>query len=113
MNREIQTLPLTDIYGNQFKDSDIDFVAISALLIAGIYYLNLHRKCSPFCGIDISTEEGRNRLMNAVEALADKLFSAKDYAEERYRQKISTIAERMRQKGLSEEDINFCLLNQA
>lgn len=113
MNREIQTLPLTDIYGNQFKDSDIDFVAISALLIAGIYYLNLHRKCSPFCGIDISTEEGRNRLMNAVEDLADKLFSAKDYAEERYRQKISTIAERMRQKGLSEEDINFCLLNQA
>lgn len=47
MNREIQTLPLTTIYGNQFKDNDVDFVAISALLIAGIYYLNLHRGCSP------------------------------------------------------------------
>lgn len=78
MNREIQTLPLTEIYGNQFKDSNIDFVAISALMIAGIYYLNLHRKCSPFCGIDVATDEGRHRLMKAVETFADKLFSETD-----------------------------------
>ncbi len=110
MNREIQTLPLTEVYGNQFKDSDIDFVAISALMIAGIYYLNLHRNCSPFCDIDISTEEGRRRLMNAVKSLSDKLFSEKDAAAETsHRHKIATIAERMRQKGFSDTDIAFCL----
>lgn len=74
MNREVQTLPLTEVYGNQFRDGGIDFVAISALMIAGIYYLNLHRDCSPFCGIDVGTEAGRTRLMNAVESLATLLF---------------------------------------
>ena len=74
MNREVQTMPLTEVYGNQFKDSGIDFVAISSLLIAGIYYLNLHRDCSPFCGIDAGTEAGRTRLVNAVECLATLLF---------------------------------------
>lgn len=109
MNREIQTLPLTTIYGNQFKDNDVDFVAISALLIAGIYYLNLHRGCSPFCGIDISTEEGRNRLMNAIEALSDKLFLERNNAQKRHQDKIASIADKMRQKGFSKEDIVFCL----
>lgn len=109
MSREIQTLPLTTIYGNQFKDNDVDFVAISALLIAGIYYLNLHRKCSPFCGIDVSTEEGRSRLMNAIEALSNKLFLERNTAEKRYHDKITSIANRMRQKGFSKEDIVFCL----
>ncbi len=77
MNREVQTLPLTEIYGNMFKNSNVDFVAISALMIAGIYYLNLHRECSPFCGIDVATEAGRTRLMNAVESLANLLFPPK------------------------------------
>lgn len=111
MNREIQTLPLTDIYGSQFKDSDIDFVAISALLIAGIYYLNLHRKCSPFCGIDVATEGGRSRLMNAVETLANKLFAERNRTEAPGQNKLAIIADKMRQKGLSESDIAFCLSN--
>lgn len=102
MNREVQTLPLTAIYGDQFKDSDVDFVAISALLIAGIYYLNLHRECSPFCGIDVATEEGRARLMNAVEGLAGKLFARRS-------DRMAAVAERMKQRGMSEEDIAFCL----
>lgn len=106
-NREEQTLPLTEIYGNQFIGSDIDFVAISTLLIAGIYYLNLHRKCSPFCGIDVTTADGRRRLTNAITSLSDHMFRQKDSKD-----RISAIADRMRQKGLSEEDIKFCLSGQ-
>lgn len=109
MNREIQTLPLATIYGIMAKDNGIDFVAISSILIAGVYYLNLHRKCSPFCGIDASTEEGRNRLMNAIKGLSDKLFSDRDDAEKRHHDRIASIAERMRQKGFSKEDIDFCM----
>lgn len=105
MNREIQTLPLTSVYGDQFKDSDTDFVAISALLIAGIYYLNLHRKCSPFCGIDISAEEGRRRLMNAIETLSVKLFREQETA----RPNLEAITERMKQKGLTQADIDYIL----
>ena len=109
MNREIQTLPLTAIYGDQFKDSDIDFVAISALMIAGIYYLNLHRRCSPFCGIDITTAGGRHRLMTAVETLANKLFAEKDRTVNHRQDRLASIAEKMRHLGLSYADIEFCL----
>lgn len=109
MNREVQTLPLTSMYGNQFKDNDIDFVAISALLIAGIYYLNLHRKCSPFCGIDISTEDGRGRLMNAIEVLSGKMFKDGNTLQKRYNDKITAIADKMKQRGFSKEDIFFVL----
>lgn len=109
MNREVQTLPLTSVYGNLFKDSETDFVAISALLIAGIYYLNLHRKCSPFCGIDISTEDGRDRLLKAIEALSDKMFKEKDAMQGECNDRMAAIADKMRQRGFSEEDISFCL----
>lgn len=109
MNREIQTLPLVATYENLFKDADVDFVAVSALLIAGIYYLSLHKRCSPFCGIDIKTEEGRNRLINAIEALSDKLFMENESTPQKYHDKMASIAERMRQKGFSEEDIDYCL----
>ena len=40
MLREVHTLPLVKIYEEKFKDIDIS--AISALIIGGIYYLNLH-----------------------------------------------------------------------
>lgn len=109
MNREMHTIPLTIVYDKLFENCDIDFVAVSSILIAGVYYLNLHRKCSPFCGIDASTEEGRKRLQNAIENLSNKLFSDKNTIEKRHRYKIASIAERMRQRGFSEEDIAFCL----
>ena len=51
MNREFHTLPLIRPYEIQFRNSGIDIVAFTTLLIAGIYYLNLHRRCSPFCEI--------------------------------------------------------------
>lgn len=109
MNREVQTLPLTEIYGNKFKGSDIDFVAVSALMIAGIYYLNLHRKCSPFCGIDVATDAGRDRLMKAIEALANLLFRKRESVEDRVKSRAAIISERMRQRGFTQEDIDYCL----
>ena len=46
MLREMHTFPLAKIYEEKFKDIDIS--AISALIIGGIYYLNLHRDRSKF-----------------------------------------------------------------
>lgn len=109
MNRELHTLPLASAYEKLFDGTGMDFVAISSLLIAGIYYLSLHRKCSPFCGIDVATEEGRARIQRALTQLSDILFRIKEADGQPSRSKMAGIAERMRQKGLSEEDIAYCL----
>lgn len=108
MNREIQMLPLTHIYEKGFKDTGLDIVAISALLMAGIYYMNLHRRCSPFCGIDLTKEDDRERIKRVLEQLADILFKAAEN-QKTVSDKRDVIAERMRQKGICEEDIQFFL----
>lgn len=51
-----------------FKDSNIDLRAISALMVAGIYYLVLHNNSnnSLFCEIDIKDSVGFSRINNAI-----------------------------------------------
>ena len=111
MNREFHTLPLIKPYEVQFRNSGIDIVAFTTLLIAGIYYLNLHRKCSPFCEIDMNTEEGRKRIKEAATSLLHILYLYKEDFIHR-QQEFSAIAERMRKKGMSEEDIRECLIGE-
>ena len=109
MNREFHTLPLIKPYEVQFRNSGIDIVAFTTLLIAGIYYLNLHRRCSPFCEIDMNTEEGRNRIKDAAKSLLHVLYLyRKDFVH--HQQELKAIADRMRKKGISEEDIRECLM---
>lgn len=52
----------------QFKNSTVDIRGILALLVAGIYYLTLHSKTngSLFCGIDLNTENGVQRINNSI-----------------------------------------------
>lgn len=54
-----------------FENSSIDIRARLAILISGIYYLSLHAKNngSKFCGIDINTEEGKERIANSIQEL--------------------------------------------
>lgn len=108
MNREFHTLPLIKPYEIQFRNSGIDITTFTTLIIAGIYYLNLHRRCSPFCEIDMNTEEGRNRIKEAVRSLLRVLYLyRKDFVH--HQQELAAIADRMRKKGMSEEDIRECL----
>ena len=65
MLREMHTLPLVRTYEEKFKGTNIDIAAISALIIGGIYYLNLHRDRSLFSGIDIKKESGLKRIEDA------------------------------------------------
>ncbi|NPD93041.1 TetR/AcrR family transcriptional regulator [Xylanibacter muris] len=102
--REMFTTPLTENYRKLFAHSGVDFVAISAIIIGGIYYLSLHREVATFCGIDVATEEGCNRISKAVETLTCILFS---YIEPRDTKE--DIAQRMRDKGLDENTIKECL----
>jgi AcrR family transcriptional regulator len=58
------------------KDTESDIRAISALLVAGVYYLILHSKTntSTFCEIDIKKPEGRDRILKAIRQLMTGAF---------------------------------------
>lgn len=106
MNREFHTLPLIKPYEIQFRNSGVDIKAVTTLLIAGVYYLNLHRRCSPFCEIDVNKEEGRNIIKNTIKRLLRILYQYREN-KIRYEHKLKTIAERMRERGVKEEDISY------
>lgn len=109
MNRELQTLPLVDQYEEEFKDSEVDISAISSLLIGGIYYLCLHKECSTFCKIDLKTEEGIRKIQHALKFISHLLYEHQKNSTSASKNQMELIAERMRAKGMSEEDIAYCL----
>lgn len=80
--REMFTLPLAEKYDDLFKNSGIDFVAIAAIIVSGLYYLYLHKDRSTFCNIDMNTEEGRNRVNQAIKFLSELLFSKRNMGKE-------------------------------
>ena len=80
--REMVTLPLVEKYDDLFKNSGIDFVAIATIIVSGLYYLYLHKDRSTFCNIDMNTEEGRNRINQAIKFLSELLFSKRNMGTE-------------------------------
>lgn len=80
--REMFTLPLAEKYDDLFKNSGIDFVAIATIIVSGLYYLYLHKDRSTFCNIDMNTEEGRNRVNQAIKFLSELLFSKRNMGTE-------------------------------
>lgn len=80
--REMFTLPLAEKYDDLFKNSGIDFVAIATIIVSGLYYLYLHKDRSTFCNIDMNTEEGRNRVNQAIKFLSELLFSKRNMGKE-------------------------------
>lgn len=83
--RELHTLPLCTRYAEVFKDSDIDIVAVSAMLVGGIYYLILHKELSTFGGIDLNAAADRERIHKAVRSLSELLFTSLKPSEEAIR----------------------------
>ena len=80
--REMFTIPLAEKYDNLFKNSGIDFVAIATIIVSGLYYLYLHKDRSTFCNIDMNTEEGRDRINQAIKFLSELLFSKRNMGKE-------------------------------
>lgn len=80
--REMFTKPLVEKYDNLFKNSGIDFVAIATIIVSGLYYLYLHKDRSTFCNIDMNTEEGRNRINQAIKFLSEPLFNKRNMGKE-------------------------------
>lgn len=65
----------TDPY---FKDSEVNFRAVSALLVSGIYYLVLQAKINggTICGIDINSTEGREEITKTIHHIIEWAYEA-------------------------------------
>ncbi len=57
-------------FNKYFNGTEIDFEMISAILIAGIYYLILHRNQSHFCNVDINNKTHVERLKKTISSIA-------------------------------------------
>lgn len=73
--REANTNIFVKSYENIFKDVDLDFNTLTALVMGGIYYQILHRDRSKFCDVDFTTEEGKARLVKTIDKVYSWVFS--------------------------------------
>lgn len=74
--RELIGEEVFKIVDPQFKNSDIDIRGILAIIVAGIYYLVLHGKTngSLFCGIDLNTADGEDRIKESISQIISMAF---------------------------------------
>ena len=98
--REVHIMPVVKEFEKLFQCSDIDITALATLVSGGLYYLSLHKDRSPFCGIDINTAEGYERIERAIEFLVRKIYEEGDIQDEK-----EAIARRLREAGVDEEVI--------
>jgi hypothetical protein len=56
-----------------FADGKVNFRAIAALLVGGIYYTILHtvNNGGTFAGIDLNTETGKENILKAIGQIVD------------------------------------------
>jgi AcrR family transcriptional regulator len=102
--RELVNEPVIRMLEKTFSQTDLDINTIASVIIAGVYYLILHRKRSKFCDVDFNKKEGKARLLNGVEELVTILF---DYIAQQKR--IEEIAVRLRKEGIPESVIEKCV----
>jgi AcrR family transcriptional regulator len=60
-----------------FGEYAVRYRAILALLVSGIYYLDIHSSVnfSTMCGLDIKSEAGRTEIREAVSFIIDKAYA--------------------------------------
>ena len=59
-----------------FGDQAKRYRAVTALMVAGIYYLDIYAstQTATFCGLDLKSNEGRNEIEEAITFLIDKTY---------------------------------------
>lgn len=66
-----------ELADQELQGKDIDIRAVTALLVAGIYYMVLHAKSTDtlFCEIDINKPEGMSRIKNAMRLILEHAYN--------------------------------------
>ena len=74
--RELLSQHFFTLSDRELKGREIDLRAVSALMVAGIYYLILHAKStdSLFCEINLSTSDGMERIKKAISLILKKTY---------------------------------------
>lgn len=98
--RDVMNLNLITFYENLFAPVGINIKSVASILIGGIYYLILHKKCAKICTIDYRTKEGENVFSEGIDFLADIIF---DRLEAYDRDKNAV--RQMKSDGISESQI--------
>ncbi len=64
------------IFQPHFKEKLDDFRAIMAIMVSGLYYLNMYASMngSFFCGLDMNSPEGRARVKKAISFLVEQSY---------------------------------------
>jgi len=73
-SRETHSESLIEYFMKSYSDDIIDIRVVSSVLIAGIYYLCLHKNISTFCGINFATEEGVDLLKKNITELVNRIY---------------------------------------
>ena len=62
-----------------FGDKSDEYRAITAILVSGIYHLNLYtgHNGTTFCGIDLKSDEGRKKIEKAIVDIIDYAYEKK------------------------------------
>ncbi|MEJ2901686.1 TetR/AcrR family transcriptional regulator [Pedobacter panaciterrae] len=76
--REAEAEPIAELTDSHFKDSDINFRAVLALVLGGIYYVVWHANTnkSKVCGIDINQERDREALQKAIRQVIHSVWKS-------------------------------------
>ena len=74
--REHLASTIFELTDKELEGKNIDIRAVSALLVAGIYYMVLHAKSTDtlFSEIDINTPEGMERIKNAIILILENTY---------------------------------------
>ncbi|MGZ3891001.1 MAG: TetR/AcrR family transcriptional regulator, partial [Mucilaginibacter sp.] len=67
--RETNGQKILEMTDDHFGNKKVNFRAVSALLVGGIYYTILHSRFvgGTFCDLDINSREGQNEILKAIE----------------------------------------------
>ena len=98
--RELENESLLAYYRKYFKGTGLDISGVTAVLIAGIYYLYLHRGKSTFCGLDLNTEKDSRRLLRLLSRTVHTLFAEAGKSTSDDSVRNAELARRMEAKGL-------------
>jgi len=93
--REVDSTELLEYFEGELNSNS---KVVGALMIAGIYYLILHRKISTFCTINFNTIEGKQKLIETIGDMTDRLFPGNS--------QIMDIAKKLLAKGMDKNTIS-------
>lgn len=103
-NRERVYNDILDSHEEVFGAVGLDIKIMTGIVVAGINYLIVRRKKSPFLGVDYSQAKNKERLIKAVSDIVGMYFSALKQKQEKL-----VAAKKFKAKGVDTTIIADCL----